>query len=575
MSSRSSTRHSGRTPVREQVDARTLAPSIRKEIVRRASAARRTGQLPVDFYRIRQRLFLPLPVGDFPENLSSVRGLEDYPYAIWVLWALEERILALGWAAEWDGDSAAVSADLAALAGWTRYRQLEIPDLCSAHLTRIFCRSLEREWVSEGLRKKIFAALRHIVDDGIGNLPPLPEGSTAELMAQGVRFPNIPTIGALGLGMAAARCRHPRADEAREHARRMAGLWLAWGEQGHVEGVSYDGYTADFVMDWLEVVTPDLRRAVLAHPRWPRIVDEIRHLGAPRCAENLAPLGDVEPAEMRFHYSFAAKFLSLCPGQDGFRFPRRARQFLRCDALPFLPARRLRPPAPAELHDAHYALVLQRGPDVKAVVSWSHSTFGHMQRDTGSLVIGVGGEWLLGDPGYRQYLPTSEQAFSLGPAAHNVPVINGECVSRPLPDRKYEVPADSDGRGLRLGLGAAYAKLKGSYFRQILFDAAGSLVVEDCFDGGAIRRLDYHWHGDPRAAWRVADGCACILGTEGHQLRFSCPDAPFSPSDLQRLRGSRGHLSLVKTFHFSKPRKRLRLRWVFEIIPAGSSILRS
>ena len=543
----------------------------RAEITGRAAFYRNAANLPVDFYRIRQRLFLPLPVAEFPENLSFVRGLENYPYAIWVLWELEERILVLGLAAEWGGDSAAVVRDLVALAGWRRFRQLEIPDLCSAHLARIFCRSLDWKWLPAGLRKEILAALHRLVEDGARVLPKLPAGTVGELLAQGVRFPNIPTIGALCLSLAAARCRHIRAEEFREHARRMAGLWLEWGLAGHVEGVSYDGYTADFLMDWLEVLPTGMRREMLASPRLPQILDEIRHLGAPRRPENLAPIGDVEPREMRFHYSFAAKFLRQVPEQEGFVFPRDARKFLRCDGLAYLPAPGPRRREGRGLRDAHYALGLVGGADAKAVVSWSHSTFGHMQWDAGSLVIGVGGEWLLSDPGYRQYLPTAEQAFTLGPAAHNTPVINGEAQSRPLPDREFEELAEGGRRGVRLEAGSAYAGLEGSYFREVCFDAAGRLVVEDHFDGASIRRLDYHWHGDPQAAWRVADGQASILGAEGNLLRFSCEGVPFSPTELQRLRGSRGHLSLVKIFHFTKPRKQLRLRWVFEIFPAGGS----
>ena len=567
MNSRSSSGRKTRVMTPLAVNAPTMASPIREEIIRRAAACRKARALPVDFYRIRQRLFVPLPVSEFPENLSAVRGLENYPFAIWVLWELEERILSLGWAAEWDRDCAAVEKDLSALADWKRYRQLEIPDLCSSHITRIFCRSLDRKWLSARLRKKILGALCRMVDDGLGVHKALPEGSIAELMAQGVRFPNIPTIGALGLSVAAVRCRHPRATELREHARRMAELWLAWGERGQVEGVSYDGYTADFVMDWLKVVPASLRRDVLASPRWSQIIDEIRFLGAPRCPENLATLGDVEPEQMRFHYSFAAKFFRFAPPQEVFPFPRDARKFLRCDALPYVPSGKPRLPATHSLYDAHYALVLQRGADVKAAVSWSHSQFGHMQRDSGSLVIGVGGEWLLSDPGYRQYLPTAEQAFTLGPAAHNTPVINGKAASRTLPDRSYQVLNHSSGPGLRLGVGACYDGLKGAYFREVWFDAEGNLVVEDCFAGVGIRRLDYHWHGDPQAAWRVADGYASILGAEGNLLRFSCEGVPFVSTELQRLRGSRGHLSLVKTLHFAKPGKKLRLRWLFEIVP--------
>jgi hypothetical protein len=531
------------------------------EILRRADRYSRASHLVVDFYRIRQKVGLPLPVREFPRQLSQVRGFTDYPYAIWVLWELEERIFALGEAGKWED----VAREVGALTEWRRHRQLDIPDLCFAHLVRIFVRALDGGGLPNALRRTVLLKLRQIVDEGLAVLPALPANSVVGLMKREARFSNIPTIGALALAWAAIRSRHPRADAAQKRAKLMADLWLAWGDRGQSEGACYDGYTADFFMDWLAASPAALRKSLLRHSYLQKILEEIERLGAPGRPENLAPLGDVEPFEMRFHYSFAAKFLHHGGERNDFVFPAGAEKFLRCDALPYLPLRRRRPRLYRGLGDAHYALTLTEGA-VKVAVSWSNSLFGHMQSDWGSLVIAVDGEWLLSDPGYRQYLPTSEQTFTLGPAAHNNPVINGESASLRPGARAWEAV---DECGFRLDLGQTYAKWTGAFHREIRMDRAGRVVVDDHFSGAPIRRLAYHWHGHPRAAWHIGDGWATILGDEETRVRFTCEAYPLERAELQRLKGSRGHLSIVKILRFAKPRKSLTIRWIFET--AGKS----
>lgn len=227
---------------------------------------------------------------------------------------------------------------------------------------------------------------------------------------------------------------------------------------------------------------------------------------------------------------------------------------------------------------------------------------GHMQPDHGSLVLGAGGEWLIDDPGYRQYLPTSEQKFTLSSYAHNHPVINGDSPSQPpvdrgggisenrrgwiatsrregttvggkaaslercrdAPDCGYERIGSPSEAGIRLNLGPTYARWQGSCFREIRVDRQNRVVVEDRMEGSPIRRLDYHWHGCSLAAWRVFDGCASLLACKNTLLQITCEGYPLLPSEIHRLPGSRGQLSLVKTLRFAKPRKKLLIRWLFE-----------
>lgn len=547
-----------------------IAPRCQKEIQRRANLHLQETRLVVDYYRIRQRVFFPLPVREFPENLSTVRGLPDYPYAIWLLWRLEERITALGWAAQWGRENIGVRRDLEALAQWTRFRQGTGPDLCAAHIARIFVNALEWRWLPYDLRMDIRSTLRRLVNDGFPRQPELPSDSARQLVKRGVRFPNIPTIGALGLAIAAATAHPFLARRTAARATLMAELWLNWGALGHSEGVSYDGYTCDFIMDWVIHAPLAVGEKLLSHPRLRQVLEEIRHLGAPRRPENLALVGDVEPAEMRFHYSFAAKYLALTDSREKFPFPARSEKFLRADALRWLSPPPFRSRRSAAVHDAHYALVLESSRPMKAVVSWSNSRMGHMQPDHGSVVIGVGDDWLVDDPGYRQYLPTSEKSFTLGPGAHNHPVINGEAPAETPADRRHEVLQTPSENGIRLNLGPTYARWKGTCFREVRLDKEGHLMVQDEFRGESIRRIDYHWHGHPSAAWHHADGWAFLQSETNAQLRFTCEDHPLQPEELQRLPGSRGHLTVVKTLRFPKPRKTLRVRWLFEIPPPSA-----
>ncbi len=537
------------------------SPSARRELLRRAAHYLTRDWLEVDYYRIRQKLFFPLPPERLPEAASTVRGFTDYPFKTWYLWALEERLLALGHTAELGRapkEQAAAHRDLLATAS---LRNPYTPNLQTGHLARILTTALQWRWPTPTLRKRVQAGLWQLVEDGWPLKRDTPAGSLEALLEQGFRLPNIPTIGALGLSQAATACGHPLAGEIEAHAQLLAELWLGWGLRGHVEGVSYDGYTADFIVDWAATRAPALRRRFLAHPRLVQIVEEAQLLGAPGCPENVAAIGDVEPYEMPFQHSFVAKYLRLRKRKPP--LPTSLAR-LRTDALPHLPASPgTLPKKAAPLQDAHYALVLQaRG--VKAALSWSHSAMGHMQPDMGSLVIGAAGEWLLSDPGYRQYLPTAEQAFTLAPSAHNQPVINGAAATQRPAQRPYARKTTPAGAGVRLALGPCYPGWKGSLRREVLQDRAGRLLVSDHFRGEPIHQVDYHWHGHPAAFWQVAGGNATLL-VGRTALTLTCLEAPLEPCELQRLRGSRGQLSLVKTLRYPTPRKSLTLRWLFEV----------
>lgn len=187
---------------------------------------------------------------------------------------------------------------------------------------------------------------------------------------------------------------------------------------------------------------------------------------------------------------------------------------------------------------------------------------GHMQNDAGSVVIGIQDNWMLTDPGYRQYLPTAEERFTLGPTAHNHPIINGEAPSVTLTDRQFEKVESRELTAIRLKLDSTYANWKGD-IRRSLYVLPGRIAVHDEITGRAIKSIAYHWHGHQDAYWNLDKGKAS-LALNGQTLCFSCHGHELKPGDLQRLRGSRGQLTIAKTLNFPKAQKKADVWWVFE-----------
>lgn len=550
---------------------------VRKETARRAKSAMEQAGVAVHYYRIRQRHYFPMPVEEFPAQLAEVRGLPDYPFAIWMLWALEDRILALGWHAEWNEDSAAArlcQRDMEGLCRWTRFRQLERPDLCVAHLTRLYLQTLRWRWVSGELRNQVTSALHRLVEDGMPHAPEVSLPLDAPLEDVVAGFSNITVIGRLSLARAALGSDHPRKEPLIQQALHFADHWLALGERGQSEGICYDGYTADFLLDLLADLPEAGREPFLKRPRLKQTLEMLQCLGAPGQSENFALIGDVEPMEMPFVYSFAVKLAALNGEPVGVNPPSRGLSHLRSDALPHVPTRwreRRSPVSQSRWSDAHYALAMDTGSaadTLRTVISWSHSRMGHMQRDHGSVVVGREGLWLIDDPGYRQYLPTAEKEFTIGSRAHNQPIINGFAPTRVLPNRMFETLSNSEGTGVRLDLTPIYPEELAlrSVIRSVICHD-GRIRVIDEIEAPGIDSLEWVWHGHPSAAWRVADGRAWIMEGSGG-IVLSCSSLKLATGHLQRLPGSRGHLSMVARQEFDRSRHSVRVEW--SIGPAGS-----
>lgn len=556
-------------------DSITAGPALRRAIRQRAARELSRRQVCVDYYRIDQKLYYPIPVRAFPEKASRVAGLPDYPYAIWLLWALEERILALGWKAHFDGDVSAAKAaalDLRALGGWQRFREVARPDLCVAHCSRLLRAAAHWNWPDKSLKRHMRDALRRLTDDSLAILEPLGAETVEALLASDTSLANIPVIGMLGLSLAARACRHPQADMLWQRAALMAEAWLENGCAGNIEGVCYDGYTADFLMDWLVQAPARTRQRLLAHPRLAWTLDEIACLGSPQRPENIALIGDVEPFQMRFHYSFAVKYSALggTGPAGGIPWPRNPYEFLRCDALPVYATLRLpRRKAPQRgMADAHYAIALNDPQNaLKTVVSWSHSNMGHMQPDAGSVVIARGADWLITDPGYRQYMPTPEKTFTLGPLAHNQPIINGYAAQNRLVDRDYVTRETDTALQVEFDLSSLYppgASVK--HAKRTVSSSASGVRIHDVLQAKNIRQVEYCWHGHPDGYWRIEGGKASII-LDGPGLGIECCGHEILPDELCSLPGARGHLSLHKIIRWRGPRQQVEVIWNFSPMP--------
>jgi hypothetical protein len=492
------------------------------------------------------------------------------------LWDLEERINSLGWAGTWfcDEDARAlVRRDLEALAEWPRYWQFNRPDLSLGHSARLLWEAYSKwDWLGP-VKEKIRTAFARIVS-GTLDFSDQYHGrfaSKADILA--LESPhsvlaNIPLIGTVGIALAARAIGHEAAPILDRRLLALIGAILDLRESGHSEGVAYDGYIMDFAAHWLQGLGKAERSELMRHPRFGDLLDESVYLSAPGEGAQVVAFGDVEPVEMPFHLSAHAKLLAIESNTRAAWHLKRCRiDWLRADALASLHGLRLRgvsPPAGAK--DAHYAVALHSGwgnDDLAVAMSVSNSSMGHLQADTGTICIGTGGRWLIDDPGYQQYMAKREREFTLGPAAHNTPVINGRNQERKSGQRSLRL-ADR-GNNLhfaKVDLTECYPEamdLK-EVTRSVWLAGQNRVVVADRVTGKNISRIDYHWHAHPEAGWWVADHWARIYCPE-ITLWFFSPQTQITEEQVDRLPGSRGQLSLRASADIKAP----ILWWVFSV----------
>ncbi len=558
--------------------ARQRRRAMEAEIRRRARRQCEQTRLTVDYYRIGRKIAYPLPLPELIVPEVVVPTIPNYPWSTWLLWVLEERICCLGWAAEWFGDEAArqaAAADLAALAQWPKYEQYSRPGLCSAHAGRILWTASTRwKWVDEKLRHSLReACARH----SEAALPGLQKtyGSIStkqDVLAQKAPHAlvhNIPVIGTIGAALTAATAGHRAISLLNTYVQVLFGAILDLRAKGHAEGVAYDGYVLDFVADWLSTLPPSQRSAILDHPSLNRYLEQSYMLGAPGATDQVAELSDVEPRQMPFHLSAQAKLERLQPQPvRTWLLSRCPLDVLRTDALAAMcetvPTSAGKAPVPGAL-DAHYALVLRSGwesEDLAVAAACSQSPMGHIQSDSGTIVIGTRGKWLITDPGYQQYVQGAEREFTIGPTAHNAPLVNGQRPTYKRPRRVLLENVTPNLHRAAIDLTACYpaAASAKSLVRHIWLSRKDLVVVADQMEAEKPARATYHWHGHPDAAWWFEDGWALVsLGDV--RLWLTCTGRPISAADLHRLPGSRGQLTLISTVDGAGP----VVWWVFAL----------
>lgn len=527
----------------------------------RCENALRQTHLVVDYYRIRRKLALPLPVRQITIHRHPLKlPPEGYPWATWMSWALEDRLHTLGWSAHWlDHDEAGdrVAEELRALAQWPQYNQYPKPDLSTGHAVRTMLTALRHwDWLDEttqtAMREGCTRAIAQLIDWYDHDRPGImPDDSQRPILH------NIPIIGTLVLAAAARYLDHPQHESLHRQARTIVEHLLEQrAKQGFNEGVAYDGYVLDFIGDWLEGEPAEVRRAVLQHTEIDGWVNQSLTLGAPGEVLSVAPIGDVEPYDMPFHITALAKVARFEPRGDVCWLLREAPlEPLRTETLAHMhrieDVGEWQPPTGALA--GHYATVLRTGveaEDVAAIVSTSRSTMGHSHPDAGSIVLGHCGRWWIDDPGYQQYMPTSEREFSIGPAAHNCPRIAGVAqtqrgAARLL--RREQVDEQTSHATIDMTAGYELDTLERAV-RHLWLVGREALVVADeiVLTAGAepITELIWHWHGHPDLAWHVEPAHALLYHDASH-LWLSAPQMQLDESMVQRQRGSRGQLTLI------------------------------
>lgn len=550
--------------------------AVEAELRRRAQEHLGQPRLVVDYYRVGRKIAYPLPVPSLSLPDVPIPGIASYPWATWLLWTLEERITALGWAAEWFHDAPArqaAAADLAALAQWPEYRQYATPDLSAGHAGRILATAVTRwAWVPEDLRHELREACRRHAEsiipasDKVHAAVRTADDVLSRSAPQGLLH-NIGLIGTIGAALTAGAVGHPAADSLNARVLALFGAALELRATGFSEGVAYDGYVLDFLADWLGTLPEGDRRAILDHPNFEHYLEQSYMLAAPGAAEQVAELSDVEPRQMAFHLAAQAKLLRLRPHPvRAWHVARCPLAWLRTDALAALraldgePARQ--PPRSGAL-DAHYAAVLRSGweaEDLAVAVACSSSPMGHIQSDNGTLVLGTQGTWLIADPGYQQYAKGDERQFTVGPVAHNAPLINGSAQTQKRPRRIVLEDVSPGLHHVAIDLAACYPaslSLK-TLVRHVWLSGNHLVVVADELEASQPVQATYHWHAHPAAAWWLEANWALVsLGRS--QLWITCPQTQLAGANLHRLPGSRGQLSLVATLAKAGP----VVWWVF------------
>ncbi|MFO7976690.1 MAG: hypothetical protein R6V12_18905 [Candidatus Hydrogenedentota bacterium] len=140
----------------------------------------------------------------------------------------------------------------------------------------------------------------------------------------------------------------------------------------------------------------------------------------------------------------------------------------------------------------------------------------------------------------------AERAFTLGPTAHNAPVINGVVQTAKTP-RLADLGKVADNTWkAAIELTDCYGSDSAVSYagRTVWLYGNALVVVADEVGLPSPGTLTYHWHGHRDAAWWIENGWArIVLLNKVLWFRASVPCV--SAEGLVRLPGSRGPLTLI------------------------------
>lgn len=547
-------------------------------VVQRAKQYRESNWLAFRCYRIRRSFSVRLPLASLPDLEPQVRGFSAaYPWQIWCLWALEERINSLAGAAilAGDQDAAEVCArDLDFLAQWPNYPASEKLDLPFGHAVQLMTHAYSRwHWLPKSTRELLRAGLQGAVDEGLGYVS-ASVGSllTCDELLKSLEphrhLHNIPLIAQAALACAAEVIGHPDRVMLSIRFEELFRARLAMVQSGLTEGISYDGYLYNFAFDWLSMQPDETRDSIIGHLGLLDLERQARGLACPGANWQSAEIGDVEPVDMPFVWSALAKLQNLVFSSeresilqsvppaffraDGLLARKMLMDSLHGDVEPDQlekdSSRLKRLPA---VWVTNTAVTLSSGEcssDLSVVVSSCQSPMNHIQADSGTLLIGHAKRWWITDPGYQQYLKTSERTFTLGVDAHNTPVINGFAH---LYKRAYLLNsgsvAESDIAYAVFELTACYPDEADAdvVIRTIWRVGKRHVVICDTVVCPSSCPISYSWHADQELYWGQEAGAVSLYDSESSEtlwVRSGC--RALSLADQQRLRGSRGPCTL-------------------------------
>jgi hypothetical protein len=520
-------------------------------------------ELVVNYYRIGHVLAFPLPLArrptaaDFPPGIASM----TYPWMIWLSWELEERwrIAHSAWRTFGDRDAGGIlQRELAALATWDRFFETRNePGLATAHIAACLAQALaNRQGWDPALFEAANAAAAALVERDVW--PWFEKTWSGDQPYTARRLVNSPVITLARAAQLARVIGSPRTAALEAKTIEVLRTWFRFrtGNDYHTEGTAYDGYLMDTLTEWLAALPQqdELRRE--GRDAFRSLADEWIELTLPGRLDLHAPIGDVEP-EMMF---WTPPLVRLARWNDWAD----AAWLLRRVPLSRLPAAALidslasgkwidrasvAPPVAPRVHP--HAISLRGGwtsRDMAVIVSAPRNPMGHLHNDAGHVVLGWRGRFWITDPGYQQYRPGDERTYSIGPTAHNSPVVAGMAQKRHAAAGPTADQAQSDVQHAFIDLTACYDKLPaGARIRRDVWLATRGdtgAIVRDTFDAlGSGAEISTHWLGGTHLAWAFIDGWARL--SDGKQaLWVGTPGERIEPSALTRDVGSRGPLTL-------------------------------